>query len=296
MKCPTKSTRNINDLMVGVGVVEVELASAKGVHDGVEDTELSGDEGTDHDATGEKTDSAEVDEASLSGDSHEAGHHGSLSSGSLLVDLGEEGVGGVRDDGGGNTGTDTGGEGDTDVGSRGEFSRGLAHGSVDGIGGGTLDGELGHGVGDLLGEDGGKAGVEAADALGLEHLDEAIGKAVAELGVGNGTDTDGLEGAEEDIGDGLGSGGGSEVDGGLVVPGGLLTHGLDGLDLEVLDSAELEPALDEVTSGGGTEAGGEGHGTLLGNDLTESTDKTLVVLLCSCFVWAVNYSNDTIHH
>jgi len=269
--------------MIGVGVVEVELARAKGVHDGVEDTELSGGEGTDHDATGEKTDSAKVDEASLAGNSHEAGHHGSLSSGSLLVDLGEEGVGGVGNDGGGNTGNDTGGERDTNIGSRGELSGGLAHGSVDGIGGGALDGELGHGVGDLLAEDGDEAGVEAANALGLEHLDEAIGEAVAELGIGHGADADGLEGAEEEIGDELGTGGGSEVDGGLVVPGGLLAHLLDGLDLEELDTAELEPALDEVTSGGGAEASGQGHGALFGNDLAESADKTGVVLLCSCF-------------
>ena len=264
--------------MVGVGVVEVELAGAKGVHDGVEDTELSGGEGTDHDATGEKTDSAKVDEASLAGNSHEAGHHGSLSSGSLLVDLGEEGVGGVGDDGGGNTGNDTGGEGDTDVGSRGEISGGLAHGSVDGIGGGTLDGELGHGVRDLLGEDGGKAGVEAADALGLEHLDEAIGEAVAELGVGNRTDTDGLEGAEEEIGDELGTGSGSEVDGGLVLPRPLLSHVLDSVNFEKLDSAELEPALDEVSGSGGAEAGGQGPGTLLSDDGAEATDQACVIL------------------
>ena len=266
--------------------MEVEFAGAKGTHDGVEDTELSGGEGTDHDATGEKPDSAKVDEASLAGNSHETGHHGALSTGSLLVDLGEEGVGGVGDDGGGNTGNDTGGEGDTDVGSRGKLSRGLAHGTVDGIGGFALDGELGHGVGNLLAEDGDKAGVEAANTLSLEHLDGAVGEAVAELGVGNGTDTDGLKGAEEDIGDGLGAGGGSEVDGGLVVPGGLFAHLLDGLNLEVLNTAELEPALDEVTSGGGTEAGGKGHGALLGNDLTESTDETGVVLLHVAFGFA----------
>ena len=154
--------------------MEVEFAGAKGIHDGVEDTELSGGEGTDHDATGEKADGAKVDEASLAGNSHETGHHGALSAGSLLVDLGEEGVGGVGDDGRGNTGNDTRGEGDTDVGSRGKLRGALAHGTVDGIGGGALDGELGHGVGDLLAEDGDKAGVEAANTLRLEHLDLSL--------------------------------------------------------------------------------------------------------------------------
>ena len=38
-------------LVAGGRVVEVELARAEGFHDGIEDTELTGGQGTDHDAT-----------------------------------------------------------------------------------------------------------------------------------------------------------------------------------------------------------------------------------------------------
>ena len=52
-------------LMVGVRVVEVELARAERFHDGIEDTELTGGESTDHDATRGQTLGAELDNASL---------------------------------------------------------------------------------------------------------------------------------------------------------------------------------------------------------------------------------------
>ena len=90
---------------------------------------------------------------------------------------------------------------------------------VNRIGGGALHGELGHGVGDLLAEDGTEAGVEAADEPSvLRHLGEAVHRGRRRTRVGDGADTDRLEGAEEEIGDELGAGGGSEVDGGLVLP------------------------------------------------------------------------------
>lgn len=264
--------------MASVGISEVELLCPEGSHDGVEDTELSGGKGTDHDATRKETDGAKVDEAGLGGDVSEALDQAAFSSGSSLVDLGEEGVGGVGDDCGGDSGNDTGGEGDAEVGPAAELGGGLAEAIVNLIGGGTLHGELGHGVGDLLAEDGSEAGVEPERALGLENLGEAVHEAVAELGIGDGADTDRLEGAEEEIGDELGTGSGSEVDGGLVLPRLLLSHVLDSVNFEKLDSAELEPALDEVSGSGGAEAGGQGPGTLLSDDGAEATDQACVIL------------------
>jgi len=61
--------------------------------------------------------------------------------------------------------------------------------------------------------------------------------------LGDEADAAGLVGAEEDVGDELGHGGGGEVDGRLVVPGGLVADGLGDVDLEKLDTTELEPAL-----------------------------------------------------
>ena len=87
--------------------MEVELGGSEGSHDGVEDTELPGGEGSDHDATGEEPVGAELDHADLSCDASEAGEDGSLSSGSGLVDHGEEGVSRVGDDGGRDSGNHT---------------------------------------------------------------------------------------------------------------------------------------------------------------------------------------------
>lgn len=87
--------------------MEVELGSSEGSHDGVEDSELSGGQSSDHDATGEKPIGAELDHADLSGDASEAGEDGSLSSGSGLVDHGEEGVSRVGDDGSRDSGNHT---------------------------------------------------------------------------------------------------------------------------------------------------------------------------------------------
>jgi len=68
--------------MASVGISEVELLCPEGSHDGVEDTELSGGKGTDHDATRKETDGAKVDEASLGGDVSEALDQAAFSSGS----------------------------------------------------------------------------------------------------------------------------------------------------------------------------------------------------------------------
>ena len=260
------------------GVVEVELGCSKSTHDGVKDSELSGREGSNHDTTGDKSDSAELPETNLASNVGKTGHHGTVTSGTSLVHLGEQSVGGVRDDGGGNSSNHTRQEGDSNVDIARELIRCLAHGAVEGVGGRSLHGEFGHGVGDLLGKDGGETGVETNESLGSGHLDESISEAGGEGGVGHGADAHGLERAEEDICDKLGSGGGSEVNGGLVVPGLFLSERLGEVDLDELDSSELEPTLDEVTKGGGTKTGCEGHGSLLGNDLTESADEALVVL------------------
>lgn len=88
--------------------MEVELGGSGSAHDGVEDTELSGGKGTNHDATCGQTHSAQVVETSLGSDSSKTGEGAAFTTGALLVDLGEECVGGVRDNGSNNTGNNTG--------------------------------------------------------------------------------------------------------------------------------------------------------------------------------------------
>ena len=96
-------------LVIG-GVVEVELLSADHGHDGVEDSELTGGECTDHDTTGTEAGKAEFLEALSLGNVDETRDGSTITTCSLLVDLGEESVGRVRDDGSGDTGDDTGRE------------------------------------------------------------------------------------------------------------------------------------------------------------------------------------------
>ena len=195
--------------------MEVEFTCPERSHDGVEDSELSCGEGSDHDAPGEEPVGAELDETDLLGDVQKAGDSSSVTSGAGLVDHGEEGVGRVGDDGGGNSSNNTGTEGDSEVAHGRGAVRGRAGGSVDGVGGGSLDGELGHGVRDLLEEDGAESSVKSADSLGLEDLAESVSEAVTELRVGDGADAYGLKGAEENVGNGLSHSGGAKVDGGL---------------------------------------------------------------------------------
>jgi hypothetical protein len=256
----------------------MELGCTQGVHDSVEDTELTGSEGTNHDATWDKTNGAELVETNLLGNIGETGQHWTITSGTGLVDLGEEGIGRMRDNRSGNSSNDTGTEGDSKVGSRGEFVWGLAHCSVHGVGNVTLDSELSHGVWNLLGKNWEETRVETHDTFVLGHFCETVGEAVAELWVRDGADANGLKRAKENIGNSFGASSGDEVDGGLVLPGLLFSETGDNVDLDKLHSSELEPTLDEVSDGGSTKTGSKSHGSLFGNDLTESSDKTPVVL------------------
>lgn len=281
-ECPSAHTDPIqrqpnNAHLVRVGVVEVELGSTNSLHDRVKDTKLTGGKRTNHDATGEKTGGHELDGAHVPGDADETGGRRTFTTGALLVDLGEEGVGGVRDDGGDDTGNHTGKERDADVGSRGRLVRGGVHRLVDGLGGFALDGKLGHGVRNLLEEDGTKAGVEAEEAVGRDHAGHAGAEALGEGGVRDGPDAHGLERAEEQVCDELCAGGRGEVDVGALLPGLALAEPLGKVDLEELDTAKLEPALDKVAGGGGAETGGEGHGALGRDDLPKGVNHALVV-------------------
>eukprot|EP00760_Papus_ankaliazontas_P004395 PhM_4_TR11858/c0_g1_i1/m.65910 len=261
--------------------MEVEFLGAGHSHRDVEDGELACRERADHDAAGAETREAQLLEANVAGEVEQTGGDAARAAGrGALVDERQERVGGVRDDRGGNTGDRAGREGDGHL----RAVRGLrevdAGALADGLSGGALDGELGHGVGDLLEQNGAEAGVEALeDAVGGDDLGEGRDEARGKLGVRHETDARGLEGAQEDVGDELGAGGGRQVDTRAVVPCLLLSEGLDHVDLEELHAAELEPALDEVADGRGAEARGETSHALVGDDLLEATQHTAVVLL-----------------
>mmetsp|Transcript_34731 Transcript_34731/g.82299 ORF Transcript_34731/g.82299 Transcript_34731/m.82299 type:complete len:301 (+) Transcript_34731:38-940(+) len=266
--------------LVGVvlGVVEVVLGRAEHRHHRVEDTELASGEHADHHAARAEALGAQLEVASLGGDAAEARGGAPLATRALLVDLGQEGVGRVRDDGRDHSRDNTGGERHSDVATRGALLGGGLHGRVDLLGPITLHGELGHGVGHLLAEDGTEARVEARHhALLLGDERHGRRRRRSERGVRHELDAGRLERAEEDVSDELGHRRGREVDGQAVVPRALLTQSLDELDLEELNTAELEPALDEVADNGRAKTSGKRAHTLGGDDLAETADHTLVV-------------------
>lgn len=238
------------------------------------DGELTGGDETDHGKTGTNTGVGSL-KTELLGDLDETGG-GSLSWCTLgLVDLGKHGVGWLGDNGSGETGHQTGTEVDTGLGSVGEL--GLVDVVVDDLNALLEDDELGHGVWNLLEQEWSETSVERSNTLVLEHLGETTDQTVGVSWLRDETDTGSLKWAKGDISEELGAGGGSKVDGSAVVGCVLGTDEADGLGLEELVTSELEGTLEEVTSGGWTETGEKGRGTLLGDDLAESTDQATVV-------------------
>jgi hypothetical protein len=129
----------------------------------------------------------------------------------------------------------------------------------------------------LLEQDGAESGVEGCGTLVLQHLAEATDQAVGISGLRHETDTGGLQRAKRNVGEELCERGGGQVHGSAVVAGGLVPEDVDRLLLEQFISSELERALEEVSGSGGTETGQQRTSTLIGDDLAETPNETLVV-------------------
>jgi hypothetical protein len=129
----------------------------------------------------------------------------------------------------------------------------------------------------LLEQDRTKASVECTNTLVLQHLAEATDQPICICRLGNETDTGGLKGAESNISEELSAGSRGEVDSSAVVGGRLVSKDVDRLLLEQLVTSELERALEEVSSGGGTEAGQQRTSTFLCDHLSESAEESLVI-------------------
>jgi hypothetical protein len=131
-------------------VVEVEFLGAGDVHHDIEEGKLASGEGTDHDATRAEAGGAELGEADLLGDVGQPGHGAAGAASAGLVDLRQQGIGGVRDDSGGDAGDDARGESDAHLGGATDGPVVLARCVADLLRGHALDGKLGHCVRDLL--------------------------------------------------------------------------------------------------------------------------------------------------
>ena len=119
--------------------------------------------------------------------------------------------------------------------------------------------------------------VKSANTLILQHLAESTNETIGICGLGDETDTGSLERAEGNVGEELSESGRGQVDGCAVVGGGLEAEDVNGLLLEEFITSKLECALEEVSSGCGTETSQESTGTLIGNDLTEPSNQASVI-------------------
>lgn len=239
------------------------------------DSELTGSEGTDHEKTSTNTSVRTLKTKLLSDLDQTRGGRLSRSTRGL-VDLRKHSIGGLRNKRSRESSNQTRAQVGNGLRSRSHVL--LRESGENGLRNLLEDHELGHSVRNLLEKNRSETGVESADALILRDLGESREEAGSELGLGNETDASGLERAESDIGEELGEGGGGEVDGSAVLGRVLNTEKVDGLLLEKLVTSELEGSLEEVAGDGGAEAGEEGRGTILSDDLAEGTDHASVVL------------------
>ena len=125
---------------------EVELLGIGHGNNGVENGELSSSEGADHNATCAESVRAQLYHARLNGEGGQAGHNGTVTSSTRLVDHGQQGISRVGNDGGSNPGDHTGRQSNCHLGA---IPSGLGGGfgqRPDLFGGSTLHGKLGHGM------------------------------------------------------------------------------------------------------------------------------------------------------
>jgi hypothetical protein len=219
---------------------------------------LTSGKGTDHDETGAHTGEETLD-TELSGHGDQT-RHDRLSGETLgLVDLGEEGVGGLRDDGSGHTGDQTGREVKTGRLGTSEAVLGLSGEAEDLLGrnleagdiswappaeeGTTYTANLAMVYGTCLNRMGPKLAtsacippadrhnipsVETTDTLLSSDPGESTKETVGESWLGDESDTGSLEGAKGNVGKELGDTRGSEVDGLTVLTGSVDTEVVDG--------------------------------------------------------------------
>ena len=141
---------------ISIKRLTVAASSAKYSLDVSVDGELTSGEGTNHDEPGTHA-GEETTETKLLGDLDEAASGRLAGEGLGLVDLGQKGVGRLRDKGGAATGDDTTGEVEAGDGARGELLLLLASRLDEGLKGNFEEVELGHSVRDLLEENGTEA-------------------------------------------------------------------------------------------------------------------------------------------
>ena len=258
-------------------IVEMELLNSHERHQAVKNQELSCCQGADHDAPWSKTSGAKLHKASLFGNVCQAGQHSTISSCTLLVDLWKEWVCRVWNDGCSHSRNEARSDGNAHLGSAAHVLSFGRQGTVNGNLCASLNCKLCHGVGDLLEQNWNKASVPAHDPLSGDQLLHGGKGALGKGWVRHLTNSGCFQGAQEDIRDELRASRSTKHDRCLHVPSLLITQRLGEVDLEKLIATELEPALDKVACGGGSQAGGQHSSTFFCHNLPANTQQTTLI-------------------
>lgn len=228
---------------------------------------MEASEGTDHE-------DAETESTPDAGGT-ELGEDGANTGGSLvLVELGDDGVGRMRDDGAEDTSNVTRSGGDSKLFDLGALSARLGHDVlVDSLNSALESPELHHGVRNLATPERSETLVESTEAFLSNDLGHSFAKSSGEgagLGVsGLDADLNGLPGAQSQIGDDLSGSGSREPQEILVVLSVLGSSSLHKGVLEDLIETELEETLERVSDQGGAPAEEHSANTILSSNLTD---------------------------
>lgn len=264
--------------LLGVSGGTTGAGEADGNLEGIVDEPLEGGEGTDHEDTETET--------TPDARGAELGEDGTNTRGGLiLVELGDDGVSGVRDDGAEDTSDVTGGGSDGELLDLVALSTRLRNDMlVNGLNSALEGPELHHGVRHLTTPEGSQALVESSHTLLREDAGHSLAKCGGEgalLGVGGlDANLNGLPGAQGYVGNDLSRGGSSEPQEILVGAGILGAGSLHEGVLQDLIETKLEETLHRVSNQSGSPSEGKATNTILGSDLTEgSLDSDLLTAL-----------------
>jgi hypothetical protein len=257
-------------------------SSSSGSHstgrlEGIVDPPLKSGQGSDHENTDSKSSSGESLESDLVVDGSDG-----LTLVLGLSELGDHGIGWVRDDGTNNSGQISRSKGDGELSSLSVGVLWLGEDVlVEELDSLLEEVELGHGVWDLARPqwDDRSEWESGLSAVGV-HLGESLSEVGWERSSLRSLDLDlnHLHGAEGDISDGLSRSRGGEIDD-VTVSIVVLLSGDVGVEiLEDLVESELEESLGGITDGGREPTLDEGSRTLLSGDDLHASDETLILL------------------
>lgn len=179
---------------------------------------MTGSKSTNHDKSSTHT-RVETSETKLLADGDQSSSRCLAWKSLALVDLGQKGVGRLRDKGGSTSSDNTSSQVESGTHGRGLLRLGLSSSLDEGLESNFKEVELGHGVWDLLEQNGSETRVESLEAFLLGNLGESTKETIGETRCRDETDTGSFQRAQGNVGKEFSDTSGSQVDSTTVVHG-----------------------------------------------------------------------------